>query len=101
MIRKLMRSIREFKAPTILTPIFVSLEIAMEVTIPLLLSMLIDYGIERGDMNYTLYMGLILLACAVLSLFFGAMAGKTAATASAGFARNLRHDMYYNLQQYR
>ncbi len=99
MIRKLMRSIREFKAPTILTPIFVSLEIAMEVTIPLLLSMLIDYGIERGDMNYTLYMGLILLACAVLSLFFGAMAGKTAATASAGFARNLRHDMYYNLQE--
>ena len=100
MIKKLMRSIREYKLPTILTPILVSLEVAMEVIIPLLLSMLIDYGINKGNMIYIIQMGLLLVACALLSLFFGAMAGKTAANASAGFAKNLRRDMFYNLQEF-
>lgn len=104
MIKKLMKSIREFKTVTILTPVLVALEVAMEVIIPLLMSMLIDYGIEanggNGDINYILKMGLLLVACAILSLFFGAMAGRTAAKASAGFARNLRHDMFYSLQDF-
>lgn len=100
MIKKLMKSIREFKTVSILTPVLVSLEVAMEVIIPLLMSMLIDYGIEDSNMEYILKMGLLLVACAILSLFFGAMAGKTAAKASAGFARNLRHDMFYTLQDF-
>ena len=100
MIRKLMRSIREYKLTTILTPVLVALEVAMEVIIPLLMSMLIDYGIEKNDMGYIVNMGLLLVACAALSLFFGAMAGVTAAKASAGFAKNLRHDMFYSLQDF-
>ncbi|MCQ4022945.1 MULTISPECIES: ABC transporter ATP-binding protein [unclassified Ruminococcus] len=100
MIKKLMHSIREYKLPTILTPVLVSLEVAMEVIIPLLMSMLIDYGIERNNMDYIINMGLLLVACAILSLFFGAMAGATAAKASAGFAKNLRHDMFYTLQDF-
>lgn len=98
MVKKLMRSIREYKLLSIITPLLVALEVAMEVIIPLLMSMLIDYGIERNDMGYIVNMGLILVACAALSLFFGAMAGVTAAKASAGFAKNLRHDMFYSLQ---
>lgn len=100
MIKKLLKSVREFKTSTILTPILVALEVAMEVIIPMLMSMLIDYGIEKNDMGYIVNIGLLLIACAILSLFFGAMAGKTAAKASAGFARNLRHDMFYSLQDF-
>lgn len=104
MIKKLMGSIREYKKVSILTPVFVALEVAMEVAIPMLMSMLIDYGIEAnngaGDMGYILKMGLVLVACAILSLFFGAMAGRTAAQASAGFAKNLRHDMFYSIQDF-
>lgn len=104
MIRKLLGSIREYKKVSVLTPLLVSLEVAMEVAIPMLMSMLIDYGIEAnngaGDMEYILKMGLVLVACAILSLFFGAMAGRTAAQASAGFAKNLRHDMFYSIQDF-
>ena len=72
----------------------------MEVVIPLLMANLIDYGIEKGDMGYIWKMGLALLVAAFLSLFFGVGAGKAAAYASAGFAKNLRKDMYYNVQNF-
>lgn len=98
LVKRLLGSVREFKAPSILTPVLVTLEVALEVIIPVLMSMLIDYGIEDQNINYITQLGVLLVICAIVSLFFGTMAGRTAAKASAGFARNLRHDMFYNLQ---
>lgn len=100
MIKKLLQSVREYKKDSILSPIFVSLEVVMEVVIPFLMANLIDYGIEGGDMGYIARMGVFLLLSAVISLGFGALSGKHAAIASAGFAKNLRHDMYYAVQKY-
>lgn len=100
MIKILAGSIREYKKDSILAPILVSLEVVMEVAIPLLMARLIDYGIDRGDMKYIFIIGVMLLAASLLSLFFGVTAGKVAAFASAGFAGNLREDMYRKVQEY-
>ena len=101
MIRKLMQSIREFKLFSLLSPLFVVLEVVMEVVIPILMAKLIDNGIDgSGGMDAVMHYGWILLVCCVLSLIFGALAGHFAAFASAGFARNLRHDMFYRVQGY-
>ena len=100
MIKKLSKSIREYKKAAIATPIFVSLEVILEVIIPLLMSKLIDDGIYGGEMNIVLKIGLELLICAALSLLFGALSGKNAAKASSGFAKNLRQDLYYKVQDY-
>ena len=100
MVKTLAKSIREYKKDSILTPILVSLEVVLEVIIPLLMANLIDYGIDKGDMGYIGKTGIFLLIAAFLSLFFGAAAGKTAAHASAGLAKNLRKDMYYNVQNF-
>ncbi len=101
MIRKLMRSIREYKIQSILSPVFVILESVMETLIPLLMAQLIDKGIDGdGDMNQILHYGAILLGCCVLSLLFGALAGHFASVASTGFAKNLRHDMFYRVQNF-
>jgi len=103
MIRKLLKSVREYKAASIKAPVYVSLEVVMEVIIPLLMAELIDKGINVGGsegMAVTLKMGLALLFSSLLSLAFGALAGKYAATASAGFAKNLRRDMYVHVQDF-
>ncbi|CUX45273.1 ABC transporter ATP-binding protein [Clostridium sp. C105KSO13] len=100
MLKTLAKSIREHKRNSILTPILVSLEVFMEVIIPLLMAKLIDYGIDEGDMGYIWKVGIFLLLAALLSLFFGAAAGGTAAYASAGLAKNLRTDMYANIQKF-
>ncbi|WP_395014282.1 ABC transporter ATP-binding protein [Robinsoniella peoriensis] len=100
MIKKLMKSIREYKRDSLLTPFFVSLEVVMEVIIPLLMAMLIDYGIDGKDLGYIWRMGIFLVVSAMISLIFGALSGKYAASASAGFAKNLRKDMYYNVQNF-
>ena len=100
MIKKLSKSIREYKKAAIATPIFVSLEVILEVIIPLLMSKLIDDGIYGGEMNIVFKIGLELLICAALSLIFGALSGKNAAKASSGFAKNLRQDLYYKVQDY-
>lgn len=100
MVKTLAKSIREYKKDSILTPILVSLEVIMEVLIPLMMAKLIDYGIDKGDMGHIWKVGIALLIAAFLSLFFGAAAGKTAAYASAGLAKNLRRDMYYNVQNF-
>lgn len=94
------KSIREYKRDSILTPLLVTMEVIMEVMIPLLMANLIDYGIDEGNMNYIWKMGIALLIAALLSLFFGAAAGKTAAIASTGLAKNLRRDMYYHVQDF-
>ena len=100
MIKRLLKSVREFKKDALLTPFFVVLEVVMEVIIPLIMALLIDKGIDGQDMAAIWKYGIILVACAMLALVFGAAAGTFAARASTGFARNLRHDMYYNVQNF-
>ena len=100
MIKRLLKSVREFKKDALLTPFFVVLEVVMEVIIPWVMAKLIDYGIDGQDMAAIWKYGLILVACAMLALVFGAAAGTFAARASTGCARNLRHDMYYNVQNF-
>ena len=100
MIKKLLSHLGEYKKDTLLTPLFVTLEVVMEVVIPLLMAGLIDYGIDGGSMPYIMKLGLALLIAAAISLLFGMLAGRSAATASAGFAKNLRQAMYYKVQTY-
>ena len=100
MIKKLAKSIREYKRESILTPIFVSLEVVMEVIIPLLMANLIDKGMYACDMNEVLKIGLELVGAAMLSLIFGVLSGSVAAKASAGFAKNLRKDLYYKVKDF-
>ena len=100
MIKRLLKSVREFKKDALLTPFFVVLEVVMEVIIPLVMARLIDKGIDGQDMAAIWKYGIILVLCAMIALVFGAAAGTFAARASTGFARNLRHDMYYNVQNF-
>lgn len=100
MIRRLAKSIREYKKPSLLAPLLVSCEVVMEVLMPFLMSRLIDNGIDAGNMSYVWKMGLLLLACMFASMAFGALSGREAAKACTGFAKNLRHDMFYNLQRF-
>ena len=100
MIKRLCKSIREYKKDSILAPIYVSLEVFLEVVIPILMANLIDYGIDAGNLNYVIKMGVMLLIFAAISLLTGVLAGRSAAIASSGFAKNLRQDMYYNVQNF-
>lgn len=100
MIKTLAGSIRQYKKDSILSPVFVTMEVVMEVIIPFLMAMLIDKGIEAGDMNAIWKTGILLILCTVVSLAFGALSGQSAAKASAGFAANLRADMFHNVQEF-
>ena len=100
MIKKLINVIREYKKDTLLTPFFVMLEVIMEVLIPLVMAGLIDKGFYGESMDAIYKYGALLLISAVLALIFGALSGKHAARAGAGFAKNLRHDLYYNVQKF-
>jgi len=100
MLKTLGASIREYKKPSLLAPFFVTLEVALECIIPFLMAGLIDFGIDAGDMNYILKTGGILIILCGFSLLCGALSGKYAAEASAGFAANLRKDMFYNVQNF-
>jgi len=100
MIKKLLKCVGEYKKPSILSPVFVSLEVVMEVIIPLLMAYLIDYGIELGAMKTVVKIGLALVISTVIALIFGVFSGHYAAIASSGFAKNLRKDMYYSIQDY-
>ncbi|HIV67440.1 MAG TPA: ABC transporter ATP-binding protein/permease [Candidatus Butyricicoccus stercorigallinarum] len=100
MIKTLSRCIGESKRDSILTPVFAALEVVMEVLIPFVTAAIIDQGIEAGDMNRVVLYGAIMLVLAFLSLFFGVQAGRYAASASTGFACNLRDAMYENIQTF-
>ena len=100
MIKKLLSCVREYKLPSILSPLTVSMEVLIEVLIPYLMADLIDYGINKGDMPYILKMGLFLFLSALVSLMFGVLSGRFAAKASAGFAKNMRHDMFHAVQDF-
>ena len=100
MIRTFARYIGQYKRDTILTPICTALEVLMEILIPFVTASIIDEGIQAGDMGKVWLYGGLMLALAFLSLFFGAMAGKLGASASSGFAANLRQGMFENIQRY-
>lgn len=100
MIKRLSKSIREYKLPTLLTPLFMSLEVIMEVLIPLLMGKLIDNGIYKSDTSYVVKTGLMLVVLCSFGLTAGVLGGVFAAKASSGFAKNLRHDMFYNIQNF-
>ncbi|MDO4295407.1 MAG: ABC transporter ATP-binding protein [bacterium] len=100
MTRELLKSIREFKKASIQTPILVSLEVVMECIIPFLIARLVNEIRDGCELSVIAQYGIILVVMAGLSLFFGAMAGSTCATASCGLARNLRRDMFRSVQQY-
>ena len=100
MNKTLLRSVREYKKQSILAPLLVILEVLMEVLIPLEMAKIIDVGIANGDMSYILQRGLLLVVMAMLALFFGVQAGNMAAIAGAGYARNLRHDIFYKIQDF-
>ena len=100
MIRKLARSIRQYKRDTILTPLSMTLEVIMEVLLPIIMADLIDNGISAGNSAIVWRDGLLLAGVSILSLLSGLLGGVFGARASSGFARNLRHDMYYRLQDY-
>ena len=100
MNRKLFKSIREYKKESILAPTFVILEVFMEVLIPLQMAKIIDIGIAQGNLPYILKMGAILVVLAMVALFLGVQAGNYAAKAAAGYAKNLRHDIFYKVQDF-
>ena len=100
MIKRLSKCIREYKKASLLTPLFVSLEVVMEVIIPYYMGKMLDYGVNLGNMNYIVRVGVMLAVFCIMSLVFGALAGKYAAYASAGFSKNLRHDMFHNVQSF-
>ena len=99
-IKTLSKCVREFKFLALLTPCLVIGEVAMDVVVPMLISNLIDYGITPGDMAYVVEVGLQLVVACVIALAFGVASGYTASKASSGFAKNLRQDMYYNVQNF-
>ena len=100
MLKTLLSQVKEYKTASLLAPLFTALEVLMEVLIPLQMAKIIDVGIQQGDLPYILKMGGILVVMAMLALFFGAVAGATAAKAGAGYARNLRHDIFYKIQEF-
>ncbi len=100
MIKRLSQCIREYKKDAILSPVYVLVESLLDVAIPFVMADLIDKGIDAGNMGMILRYGAILVGFALVALLFGALAGRSCARATAGFARNLRHDMFHHLQVY-
>ena len=100
MNKTLFKSIREYKKQSLLAPLLVILEVLMEVLIPLEMAKIIDVGIANGDLGYIIQRGVILVVMAMLALYFGVQAGNMAAVASAGYAKNLRHDIFYKVQDF-
>lgn len=100
MLRTLGAQIKEFKKDSILTPIFMILEVIMETIIPLMMASIIDKGVEAQNMTHIYKMGILMVGAAILSLSFGILGGKYGAHASTGFARNLRRAMYENIQTF-
>lgn len=99
MLRSLLKSVRQYKKVSVLTPIFVAAEVVLECLLPFIMAELID-EMTGESMTPVIRYGGILIVLAVLSLIFGVLSGKTAATASCGFARNLRQDMYFKIQEF-
>lgn len=100
MFKLIKKSLREYYKQSILTPIFIILEVLLEVLIPLQMARIIDIGIKNSNMNYILKEGIILVVIAMCSLLFGILAGNYASIASAGFSKNIRKDIFYKIQEF-
>lgn len=100
MISTLMRSIRQYRKLSILAPVLVTVEVVIETFIPFIMGNIIDKGLMKSNLDYTIHYGLLLLLMAIASLICGAGASWTAAHAGAGFATNLRHDLFYHIQEF-
>ena len=100
MIKMLAAHIKEYKKASIATPFFMILEVIMETLIPFLMATLVDDGINKGNLNHVYRIGALMVVFAIIGLFAGLMGGKYGAKASAGFAKNLREDMYKNIQTF-
>lgn len=100
MLKKLAECIGEYKRDSFFAPLFVTCEVILEVIIPLLMAYIIDRGIEQSDMSAIVRTGMILVVLVICSLTCGALSGKYAASASAGFAKNLRRKMFYRVQDF-
>ena len=100
MLKNVLKSVGEYKKETILSPITVALEVLLEVLIPYFMAILIDKGINTGDMTEIIKYGMLLVVLAMAALAFGALSGHYAAVASAGFAKNLRKRMFYKVQDF-
>jgi len=100
MIKRLAGCIRAYKKQSILGPVFGILEVVMEVVIPFLMAWMIDRGISTGDMDYILRLGIVLIICALLAMVFGILSGRMTAVAASGFAKNVRRDIYFNVQNF-
>ena len=99
-MKELLKQVKQYKKDSILAPVYSALEVVMEVIIPFVMALLIDEGVEKGNMNKIQLYGIIMIVLAMISLFAGMMAGKYAASASSGFACNLREAMYRNIQRF-
>lgn len=99
-MKELLRQVKQYKKDSLLAPLYSALEVVMEVIIPFVMAMLIDEGVEKNNMNNILLYGGIMIVLAMVSLFAGMMAGKYAASASTGFACNVREAMYRNIQRF-
>ena len=100
MLKTLGAQVKEFKADSIRTPLFMILEVVMEMVIPLMMASIVDDGVQAGDMAHIYKMGVFMALAAAVGLFAGVMGGKYGARASAGFAKNLRQAMYENIQTF-
>ena len=100
MLKRLAQAVREYKWAAMVTPLFVACEVVLEVVIPRLMANLIDNGVYLGQMNIAYKVGIELVIAAMLSLLFGVLAGIFASKASSGFAKNLRKDLYYKVQEF-
>lgn len=100
MIKKLLANVGQYKKDSLLTPVFVAGEVALDVIMPLIMAMMIDQGVEKSNTSVILKLGGLLFFCALIALIFGALGGRTAAIASAGFARNLRHNIFSRIQDF-
>lgn len=99
-MKELLKQVKQYKKDSVLAPVYSALEVVMEVIIPFVMALLIDEGVEKGNMNKILLYGIIMIVLAMISLFAGMMSGKYAASASSGFACNLREAMYRNIQRF-
>lgn len=100
MIKRILKEVKEYKTASLLAPLFMVGEVVLEISLPFLMSFIIDKGVSQGNMGYVVKYGVIMLIAAFGSLACGAMSGKYAAYASAGFAKNLRKAMFYNIQDF-
>lgn len=100
MIKKLLANVGQYKKDSLLTPVFVAGEVALDVIMPLIMAMMIDQGVKKSNTSVILKLGGLLFFCALIALIFGALGGRTAAIASAGFARNLRHNIFSRIQDF-